>query len=252
MIIGSKIFYKEIVQNSLDWAQKNIENASDGSIFMADKHVTTHGRLGRKWIFDKDQLVVTILLKPSVLNSIQKQILGLRLNQLNMAISLGIVESLNKYSISLKWPNDFYFNNKKVGGVLAKTVWYEDSIKAVIFGFALNVNNNNNIPILNNKLYEAISLKKIAGQKLDKEFLFYEILKSIDNFYQYWMNCKYEDIFKKWKQAQAYIGKSVIIHKQYDEMIEGKFIDVTEYGNMLLKTKNNLLEIPVFTVENIL
>ena len=250
MIIGSKIFYKHRVQNSLDWAQENIENFPDGSIFIADEHEITRGRLGRSWVFDKDQLVITLLLKPEKLNIISKKYLELRLKKLNMAITLGVLKPLKRYGINLKWPNDFYFQGKKVGGILAKTIWDGNLPKAVIFGFALNVNNK--VPVLDNKLYEAISLSEIIGRKLDKELLFNELLKSMDSFYQDWLNCKYEDLFKEWKNAQAYIGKSVKVHKQSGELLEGEFLDVTENGNVLLKTKSDLLEISAFTVENIL
>lgn len=249
MIIGSKIFHKQVVQNSLDWAKENINNSPDGSIFMADNHKKTRGRLGRSWFFDKDQLVVTILLKPSVLNTIEKKDLGLRLNQLNMAITLGILEPLNQYGVSLKWPNDFYFNNKKLGGVLAKTIWSEDSVQAVIFAFSLNVNNQP--PVLKESSYEAVSINQILGKKLNKEDLFNEILESIDNFYFDWLSCNYDIIFKKWRKAQGSLGKLVKVHKLNGELVEGKFWDITTDGNMLLKISDNCFEIPAFIVENI-
>ena len=250
MIIGSKIFHNTTVNNSLDWAQKNIDNAPDGSIFIADEHKVTRGRLGQNWVFDKEQLVVTILLKPNVLKTIPRDDFGMRLNQLNMSVTLGVLEVLKQYDIDLKWPNDFYFQDKKVGGLIAKTIWSGSKPKAVIFGFALNLNNVS--PVLNSKLYRAISLSEIIGSKLDKEFLFNEILRSIDTFYQDWLCFKYANIFKKWKKAQGYIGKMVNVHKQDGKLVEGLFLDVTDDGTMLLRTETDVLEISSFLVETIL
>jgi len=41
-----------------------------------------------------------------------------------MAIALGILEPLKKYGATLKWPNDFIINHKKVGGMLMQLVWH--------------------------------------------------------------------------------------------------------------------------------
>jgi len=113
MIVGSKIYHKSRCYNSIEWAKNEIDKAPDGAIFIADEHEYTRGRQGRIWKNYPGQLFITILLKPENLKDIEQQDLSVRLNQLSMALCLGILEPLKAYGVSLKWPNDFIFKEKK-------------------------------------------------------------------------------------------------------------------------------------------
>ncbi|MBD3272796.1 biotin--[acetyl-CoA-carboxylase] ligase [Candidatus Dependentiae bacterium] len=249
MIIGSKIYHQNKIYNSLDWAKENIDNAPDGSIFIADEHEKARARQGRPWIFNKGQLAITIILKPQNINSIKHTNLSLRLNQLNMAITLGILKILRKYDIELKWSNDFYYKGKKLGGILSQVIWKNNSIIGIIFGFGINVNNE--IPKLDNKYYKAISIKEITGKKIDKNELEKNIFKSIDLFYKKWLDQKYNEIFLEWRKNQDYIGKTVTVHRQDTSWITGIFKDVLENGDMVLKKGSEKFLIPFHVVDNL-
>ncbi|MDG5815484.1 biotin--[acetyl-CoA-carboxylase] ligase [Chitinispirillales bacterium ANBcel5] len=60
----------------------------------------------------------------------------------NRAISLAICNSILKYypdaPIRIKWPNDIYWNDKKIAGILLEPM--PQSTKHIIIGFGLNVN----------------------------------------------------------------------------------------------------------------
>lgn len=256
MIIGSKIFHKDKIYNSLDWAKENINTAPDGSVFLADVHEKTKGRQNRTWIFNKDQLTVTILLKPHLLNKSEETFniidlkeIPLRLNQLNMAITLGILKPLRKFNIELKWANDFYFKGNKLGGILSQAVWKDNTVAGIIIGFALNVNNN--VPKLNQPYYKAVSLNEIVGKKVDKDLLLNEILKSIDFFYKKWLNSEFNEIFALWKKNQDYIDRQVTVHKKDTSWITGTFIDVLENGDMQIKKESEIIQIPFHIVDNL-
>lgn len=249
MIIGSKIYHKNKIYNSLDWAKENIDTTPDGSVFLADIHEYTKGRQDRTWIFDKDQLAVTILLKPNNLDKIGLKDRPLRLNQLNMAITLGILKPLRKFNIELKWANDFYFEGKKVGGILSQAIWKGNWVAGITAGFALNVNNKG--PKLNQSYYKAISLSEIADKKVNKDILLNEILKSIDFFYKKWLNSEFNQIFDLWKKNQDYIGRQVSIHKKNTSRITGIFVDILENGDMQIKKESKIIQIPFHIVDNL-
>ncbi len=249
MIIGNKVFHKDKIYNSLDWAKENIDSAPDGSVFLADIHEYTKGRQDRNWIFDKDQLAVTILLKPNNLNKIDLKDIPLRLNQLNMAITLGILKPLRKFNIELKWANDFYFEGKKLGGVLSQTVWKDNCVSGIIIGFALNVNNK--VPKLNQSYYKAISLSEIVGKSINKDLLSNEILKSIDFFYKKWLNSEFNEIFDLWRKNQDYLNRQVTVHKKDTSWITGTFMDVLENGDMQIKKESKIIQIPFHIVDNL-
>ncbi|MFP4163459.1 MAG: biotin--[acetyl-CoA-carboxylase] ligase [Chitinispirillaceae bacterium] len=60
----------------------------------------------------------------------------------NRAISIAICETLRKTdrtrNVKIKWPNDIYWGDRKIAGILLETV--PVSSKALIVGFGLNVN----------------------------------------------------------------------------------------------------------------
>ena len=247
MIIGSEIFYKKKVYNSLEWAKQNIDEAPDGAVFLADIHEHTKGRQERTWIFDKDQLAVTILLKPKNLEKIKSEEFELRLNQLNMAITLGILKSLCPFGIQLKWANDFCFEGKKLGGLLFQVVWENNQPRAIICGFALNVNNK--APNLNNSYYSAISLSEIIGKKVDKDFLLKDLLTNLNFFYEHWLENQSDSLFDQWKKAQYYLGKNITVHKNDGNIISGKFDDLLESGDIIVRTEKEDIRIPYSVVD---
>ncbi len=251
MTIGSKIFRKSKVYNSIDWAKENINTVPDGSVFIAEEHEFTRGRQGRLWSFDKDQLAITILLKPKNLDNISKKDLGLRLIQLNMAITSGILKVLEKFDVKLKWPNDFYYQDGKVGGILSTVVWQDSKILGIIFGFAINVNNSIKDKNLNFKAY---SLSEILDQKIDKEDLLKDILVSIDKFYDDWLSLDFDKIFNYWKfQLDYLVNKKISVHKFDGTIINGKFTKVLSNGDLLLALRDNTYKQVSFNiVENIL
>lgn len=248
-MIGSKIFSKKHVYNSISWAKENIETAPSGAVFLADSHDFTKGRQGRVWQFDKDQLLVTILLKPNILNKIKKDDLELRLNKLNMAICLGILGPLKKFGVGIKWPNDLVFKDKKVGGVLFELVWQNNNLQGIIFGFAINVNNTIS---KESDLYNiAKSLKNITCKEIDKKFLFNALIKSLNVFYQKWLNGEFDQIFNLWKADQVYLGKEIKIHKKSGCLIQGNFENLLPNGDLVLVKKGTTEIVPFYLVENI-
>ncbi|MFA5074478.1 MAG: biotin--[acetyl-CoA-carboxylase] ligase [Candidatus Babeliales bacterium] len=252
MIIGSKIFHKKSCYNSIEWAKENIEIAADGSIFLADIHEYTHGRQDRIWQSDLEQIKVSILLKPEILSSYPEQILS----TLNMALTLSIFDTLKNYNlelnkIELKWPNDFMYQNKKIGGVLFNLVWQETYPKAIIFSFAINVNNTFT---KSNELYNiATSLKQILNKDINKQALFTNLIKNIDKYYQKWLNLEFDNIYNLWSKNQNYIGKKIKIHN-FDKTISyGLFKDVLQNGDMVFVDDQNNQEkiISFYVIEQI-
>jgi BirA family biotin operon repressor/biotin-[acetyl-CoA-carboxylase] ligase len=61
---------------------------------------------------------------------------------ISMAVSLAICEALEQYigDVSIKWPNDIYWRNGKIAGILIENTLQGTVIKDSIIGVGLNVN----------------------------------------------------------------------------------------------------------------
>ena len=235
MIFGSKLYRAKLVRNSLAWAREYLDEAPDGSIFLADKLEQAQGRQGRIWQIDQGQLLITALLKPRTITKINPDDIAIRINQLSMALSLGILEPLKQWGVAIKWPNDFVIQDKKVGGMLMQLVWEGGIVKGIILGFGINVNN---VFAPEHELYQiATSLSMHAAASVVMKELYYELLKTLDHFYELWLDEKFDEIYKQWRQQQYYLQRAVSVHQKDGSEIQGVLTQVLPNGDAMIKTE---------------
>lgn len=79
----------------------------------------------------------------------------------------------HKRRLSIKWPNDIYYEDKKIAGILIEHSITGSTIDYSILGIGLNLNETN-FPA---ELPNPISLKQITGQDYDPEEVLLRLLK---------------------------------------------------------------------------
>ena len=99
--------------------------------------------------------------------------------QISMAISLAIVDALGQLvgDLSIKWPNDIYWRNGKLAGILIENTLKGSFVKDSVVGVGLNVNQRE----FRSKAPNPVSLWQITGQETDREQLLRAILQAFDN-----------------------------------------------------------------------
>ena len=109
---STNTYLKELVSKS--------EPLIEGTVIMADHQFAGRGQKDNIWYSQAGKnLTFSIYLKPSSL-AVSKQFI------LNMVICLGIVDALKPIlgnDSKIKWPNDIYFKNNKLGGILIENGW---------------------------------------------------------------------------------------------------------------------------------
>ncbi len=134
--------------------------------------VKGRGQIDRSWYSGKnDNLSCSYLFKLKVAAN--------RHFDLNKAFSLSIHDFLSQYipeeKLTIKWPNDIYYNNKKIAGILIQNSIREQLINHVIFGVGINVNQIE----FPDKLPNPISLFQINHQKYELIHMLHELQKPI-------------------------------------------------------------------------
>lgn len=248
--IGHKVYRIKTTDDSFAWAQEYANEAPDGSVFLADQLTKARGRQGRTWEIYDGQLTVTILLKPQNLSSLSPEDLPVRLNQLTMALSLGIITPLIQHGAWLKWPNDIMIGTKKMGGLLSRLIWQGQKPSAIVVGFSLNINN---IFQENSQLFSiATSLRQEMGAPFEIRPLYFDILGSLNHWYSLWHTEKFMDIYKSWKQLQGYLGKEISIHQKDGSVLTGTAQQVLPNGDLMLSDKNKKMQhVSFYMVEEI-
>ena len=112
------------------------EGARGDFAVAATRQTAGRGRLGRSWTSPPGLgMYVTIALRPDAPLE--------RYPQLTLVATVAAVETIGETTgtrLAIKWPNDLYLNDRKVGGILAETVPdQEGGAEYAVVGIGLNV-----------------------------------------------------------------------------------------------------------------
>ena len=161
-------FLKDLLSNS--------KPVNEGAVIMAESQYAGRGQQQNRWHSeDGKNLTFSILLKPIFLPVTQQF-------DLTRAVSLGIINALEPHlgaQLKIKWPNDIYFGNGKLGGILIENIIQGNQIKNSVIGIGLNINQDSfpaDVP-------NAVSLKQILRKDYDLKLLLSDICKNIEAAY---------------------------------------------------------------------
>lgn len=113
------------------------QGAPHGSVFLAHAQTRGRGRFGRSWESAAGGLYLSVLLREG-LDRFQKH-----LPLLPLAASIAAVEAINdvtRQSVAIRWPNDLYVGEHKLGGILCETIFAGQRLDLAVVGCGINVN----------------------------------------------------------------------------------------------------------------
>ena len=106
------------------------------TVVYADWQTAGRGQGSNKWESEAGKnLLFSILVCPTSVDITRQFVLS-------MAGALAVKAALDKYTdgISLKWPNDIYWHDRKISGTLIETSVKGRTLARCIYGIGLNVN----------------------------------------------------------------------------------------------------------------
>ena len=208
------------------------------NIVVADFQTSGKGQGSNVWQSeDGMNLLFSIALDMSFLKA-ENQFL------LTQMVSVAMIDVLKKYlpeeSLFIKWPNDIYFNDKKIAGVLIKNEIKGMMLGTSIIGIGLNVNQT----YFDKSLPNPISMKMITGKDYDLERLLLEVYKSTSL-----------QVYKCQSQSQSQCQSQSSIVNSYNHHLyrynrwalfehegiekEMMIVGYDRFGRLVLKEKND-------------
>lgn len=229
LFLGKNTVYLPSCHSTNDIAAEIIQTKRvfDGTIVITSDQTAGRGQRGNSWeTLPNQNITVSMILKPDFLPVAQQF-------RLNIAVSLGIYDFLCKYlsdGLTIKWPNDVYVGNRKMGGVLIENTLSGSRIAYSVVGIGLNINQ---LSFANNK---AISLR-LASQHQDDfeiEKLIEQLCECIEKYYLQLKNGHSEVQKKKYLERVFRINEW---HQftQNGERFFGKIVDVAETGHLMME-----------------
>ena len=183
------------------------------------------GQTGNSWESEKGQnLLCSILLPPNK-----------NLYLLNIAVSVAVCRAVTGYGLpvtglTIKWPNDIYYNDKKLAGILLENAIVGNEVKYAIAGIGLNVNQTKFISDAPNP----VSLKLITGRDYDIDLCMQDLLEAVHTV----LNEPEEAIWSEYK-AHLYRREGYWPFEDKNGLFEAHIEDVLPTGEIVLKDKNN-------------
>lgn len=146
---------------------------AQGTVVLAAEQSGGRGRQSRFFCSPPGGLYMSALLRPSLPAS--------ELSLITLAAGVACAEALEMatgISVQLKWPNDLYCNDKKLGGILTEAAPYSHATGGVPFvavGIGLNVNTRSELfPASLQDL--ATSLYCVTGREYDIDMVLHSLM----------------------------------------------------------------------------
>jgi BirA family biotin operon repressor/biotin-[acetyl-CoA-carboxylase] ligase len=213
-----------------------------GIVCLAEQQTAGRGRRGRQWISPFGS---------NIYCSISWRFAAgpASLSGLSLAIGVAVIEALKVHGIQnvgLKWPNDIYWQQKKLGGILVEVSGESDGPCSAVIGLGLNL-------FVDSEDAASIEQEWIDIQKIQKYYqqqsgdsaselsisrqqlvvtLIEKILAISDNYTQQ----SFTQYCHAWRQYDCMQGQQVSLFMG-DNKIDGTVLGINDDGLLLLQTE---------------
>lgn len=152
------------------------EDVAELTTVTAEFQTSGKGQRGNTWEAEKGKnLLFSFVLYPTFLEARRQFILS-------QMVSLAIKEELSRWSddITIKWPNDIYWKDKKICGILIENEIAGHHIERSIAGIGININQET----FHSDAPNPVSLKQITGREHDRHEILAHILRRVEIYYK--------------------------------------------------------------------
>jgi len=232
LFVGQNLITLKEVDSTNTFLKNTLSNSKplpEGTVIMAESQYAGRGQQQNRWHSDAGKnLTFSILLKPSFL-AISNQF------DLTRAVSLGVYDALNPLlgdGLKIKWPNDIYYNDMKLGGMLIENAIQGSQIKHAVIGIGLNINQDNFPEYLPN----AASVKQILQRDYDLRQILSDICSHVEGWYLKLKAGQVDVVRKEYLSRLYWLGENKRFSSS-DGEFEGTVKDVLNNGLLVIKNK---------------
>ncbi|PCJ99759.1 MAG: biotin--[acetyl-CoA-carboxylase] ligase [Zetaproteobacteria bacterium] len=195
----------------------------EGTVIHAHHQDGGHGRYGRVWQSDAENLTLSFLIRPKC--SIDK--IGQVAILTGLAISNVIDQVIDTSCKSLlKWPNDILIKDKKCCGILIDaSPLIDGKVPYLIIGIGVN--------IASSPLDTSTCLQDHTKDTVHCDDFMKELLSSFSICYMQWQNDGFELIRSQWLAKTYKAGCPVGVKLDMDQ-VQGTFDTIDMLGNLVI------------------
>lgn len=244
LFVGQNLVTIQQVDSTNTFLKTLLSNSKplpEGTVIMAESQYAGRGQQQNKWHSEPGKnLTFSILLTPAFL-SVTDQF------DLNRVVSLGVYDALHAYlgdDLKIKWPNDIYYGDRKLGGILIETHVQGVHIKDAIIGIGLNINQES----FESGAGNAISLKQILHRDYDLKTILSEICGHIEAYYINLRAGKFLFVRNTYL-SRLYWLNEVKLFRSNERIFDGVIKNVKENGMLVVENNNGQQEFSLKQIE---
>src|ERR1700744_3789849 len=208
---------------------------------MAENQFAGRGQQQNQWHAEPGKnLTFSVLLNPTFLPVSQQF-------DLIRTISISVFDTLRPllgHQLKIKWPNDVYYGDKKLGGMLIENILSGNTIKHSIVGIGLNVNQEHFPDGASN----ATSVKQILQRDEDLRNLLAHICNNIEANYLKLKTGDTAYIREEYLKRLYWLAEKKRFKAAGNEF-EGTIKNVTETGKLQVERDGNIHEYNLKEIE---
>ena len=202
---------------------------------ITDNQTAGRGQRGNTWESESGKnLTFSTVLFPTTLEAKEQF-------HLSMTVAYAVVDALESYTdgFSIKWPNDIYWKDKKIGGILIENELEGKFLSQSIVGIGINVNQE----VFHSSAPNPVSLIQIIGASIDRKELLNKILRGIMSGYIF-LETAYRQAVLNISQLytqKLYRNEGFHPYRDKEGTFWAEFQQVEPSGHLILKDKQDKL-----------
>ena len=218
-VTSTNTYVKELLSEGIE--------LPDMTVVKADFQTGGRGQQDNHWESERGKnLTFSLVCHPTFLQAVDQFVLS-------QAIAVAVWRTLSDFTegISIKWPNDIYWNDKKICGTLIECNLAGSTIKDCIIGTGINVNQT----VFTSDAPNPVSLAQIIGFTLNRQHILDSIIQQFKELYEELKDGKIEKLKDEYMQ-HLYRREGFHLYQEPDgEPFEAEIMDVKSNGHLVLR-----------------
>lgn len=198
----------------------------EGSVVVAGFQTAGRGQIGNVWESEAGRnLTFSMVLYPDCIPANHQFLIS-------QIAALSVKETLDAYvdGVTVKWPNDIYWNDRKICGMLIENDLSGWSLYCSVIGIGLNLNQDT----FRGDAPNPVSLRQITGKEYDWNEVLKRFLSIMYNKYLLLLQEKYDEIRTAY-HAALYRRDGSHLYKDDNGEFEASIDTIEPTGHLLLR-----------------
>lgn len=210
-------------------------NSASGAVVLSEYQTMGRGRRGKSWV------------SPFAANLYLSMVWDFdqgaaALQGLSLAIGVAVsraLKQLNIEGVRLKWPNDIYIENQKLGGILLEMVGDPAGQCTVIIGIGIN----HAMPEQSGSSIDQqwTDITTVSSERISRNKLAAYIINHCFDVLSDYQQCGFAHYQDEWQAIDAFYNMPAVV-STVNQSTTGIPVGVDEYGALKLKLPNGEIE----------